>query len=114
MCSSDYDYPSVYVVKEPKARKQHKCDECRSIINIGEKYRNHFGVWEGRASTFKACQFCMIPQDWLKKECGTYMLGGLHEELEEHAFEYKKIFLYRWLIGFRENWKRKKSIPACN
>ena len=110
MCNTDYDYPSVYSVKEHKARKIHKCDECYSKINIDEKYRSHFGVWNGKASTFKACHFCMIAQDWLKIECGTYMLGGLREEIEEHAFEYRKIFLYRWLIGIREQWKRKKEI----
>ncbi len=108
MCTTDYDPPSIYNVREHRAKKEHQCSECGSIIKIGEPYRTHFGVWDGRASTFKSCNYCMIPQDWLLKECGTYMLGGLHEELEEHAFEYRKIFLYKWLIGYRERWKRLK------
>lgn len=108
MCSTDYHFPSIYSVKEPIAKIKHQCCECRSIIYPGDRYRNHFGVWEGRAETFKACNHCMIAQDWLKNECGTYMLGGLSEEIEEHAIEYRKIFLYKWLIGIRGQWKHKK------
>lgn len=34
------------------------------------------------------------------------MHGGLIDEIEEHAFEYRKIFLYRWLILMRKKWVR--------
>ena len=108
MCSTDYDNsPTFWNVSEPIAKKQHKCCECKRTIQAGEKYKRQFGVWDGRAEAFKMCKFCIEPASWLVSECGGYPLGDLKTEIEEHAFEYKKMFLYRWLINIREGWKRK-------
>jgi hypothetical protein len=50
----------------------------------------------------------MVPQEWLREECNGFMHGGLEEEIHEHAEQYRKMFLYRWLIGIRRQWKKKK------
>ncbi len=107
MCAVDYDVADVYYQKDRKSRKEHTCTECHRTIKKGEMYRYTFGVWERQVSTFRTCSNCLLPQEWLQKECGGFLHGGLEEEIEEHAVEYKKMFLYRWLIGIRRKWKNK-------
>lgn len=107
MCSTDYDQPKVYNQKYQKAKKAHQCTECRRIIDIGETYQYTFYVGYGdkSPSIFKTCSNCVIAQQWLLRECSGYLHGGLLEEIEEHAYEYRKMFLYRWLINIRSKWK---------
>jgi hypothetical protein len=106
MCAiEDYDDPSIYCEEVRKAKKEHICSECRRAILKKENYRNVFGVWENKPTTFKTCSHCMIPQDWLRKECNGFLHGNLEDEILEHAEEYKKIFLYRWVVGIRRQWK---------
>jgi hypothetical protein len=110
MCAVDWDEPRFYSTVERKARKLHSCDECRRTINPGENYQYAVGLWETKLSQFKTCRFCKVAQDWLLKECGIFLHGGLDEEIEEHANEYKKIFLYKWLIGIRSRWIHMNSV----
>ena len=41
-----------------KAKKQHRCYECREPIVIGERYRYHVAKFEGDFSTTKTCRRC--------------------------------------------------------
>lgn len=109
MCSTDYDPADIYNETDPKARKSHICSECGRTINKGEKYRNHFGIWEGRAETFKTCSHCLVAQNWLREECGGFLHGGLEDEIYEHADDYRKMFIYRWKVGIQRKWKKFKS-----
>lgn len=52
------ELPTVYGCDKPKARKAHRCCDCRGSINVGETYHRHHGIWDGRASTFKVCADC--------------------------------------------------------
>ena len=108
MCTTDYDEADFYHDETRKSRKEHICSECNGTIKKGDIYRYVFGVWEGQASTFRTCHNCMVPQEWLREECNGFMHGGLEEEIHEHAEQYRKMFLYRWLIGIRRQWKKKK------
>ncbi len=109
MCSNDYyDVASVYCQTLRKARKEHTCSECNRIIRKQEEYCNVFGVWDNRVSIFKTCSHCLKPQEWLRKECGGFAHGNLQNEILEHAEEYRKMFLYRWLIGIRRKWNNKQ------
>lgn len=110
MCNIDYDEPDLYRKINVKARKDHICSECRRDIKKGENYSNVFGIWNGVNSTFKTCCYCLIAQEWLRIECNGFLHGALSEEIEEHATEYQKMFLYRWLIGIRKQWKVYKGI----
>lgn len=107
MCSLDYEIASVYCENYRKSRKQHVCSECGRTIEKSEKYKHVFGVWENKVSVFKTCLYCLEPQDWLRKECGGFLHGNLEDEILEHASEYRKMFLYRWLIGIRKKWNFK-------
>lgn len=51
------EMPSVYSRKHPKARKPHKCCECHGVIQQGETYYRHWGVWDD-PETFKVCDDC--------------------------------------------------------
>ena len=46
--------------KEPKARKDHKCDWCGGIIKTGEVYDCSFNICCGDVYTWKNHQRCML------------------------------------------------------
>jgi hypothetical protein len=69
----------------PKARKQHKCDECGRIIKPGEKYELFKGGFEGRVETNKTCMDCMSVVDSFY--CDGRILGDMWGYLEEHIRE---------------------------
>lgn len=109
MCSIDFDeLPTVHSTTERKARKPHKCSECCRVIAIGERYRNFFCVFEGRASTSKTCEHCCVGQDWLIENCDGYLVEGLMDEVQEHADEYPDIRfgMLRLRVGIRRKWAR--------
>ena len=56
----DYDAipPSCITFHNPKARKEHKCCECKRIILRGEHYQRVTGVWDHNPGTFKICTEC--------------------------------------------------------
>lgn len=55
---TDAEAPTVYREDDVKARKQHKCCECGGIIQIGEIYHLHSGLWDGEWGHFKVCLDC--------------------------------------------------------
>jgi hypothetical protein len=118
MCSIDYYYqPDFYCSRMVKAKKNHTCQECDRLINIGEKYQYVSGKWGGIISTFKTCSHCVVAQEWMIKNCGYWEHGNLHDEIIEHACDYEKMELYRLAVGMRRSWKKFKSnelmsIPA--
>ncbi len=54
------EMPSCTKVIERKARKNHKCCECREVINKGDKYTYLSGIWNGEPADFKQCQKCVL------------------------------------------------------
>lgn len=42
-----------------KARKEHKCDECRRTITKGEQYEVVTGRWSDRFDRYKTCADCL-------------------------------------------------------
>lgn len=88
MCNCDLERPDFWVEETPKARKQHKCAECRHTIEIRETYHRMTGKWDGRVSTTKCCNSCY--------EIGTKILecwgiGELNDSLwNEDKLGYKE------------------------
>lgn len=72
----------------PKARKIHKCCECGSDIDPGEKYQKITGLFEGSWEEFKTCQICQDIRAEAEAELG-YPIGltCLYEETGTE-FEY--------------------------
>lgn len=81
------EMPQVYGCDKPKARKEHRCYECRGAIAIGEVYHKHHGIWEGEASTFKVCADCEamrfeVDNGTVNPDCIT-AFGELYESVFE-------------------------------
>ena len=49
------DFNAVQILR---ARKQHKCEECRESILVGEKYMRRSGKFEGDMYAVKMCLSC--------------------------------------------------------
>jgi hypothetical protein len=115
------DPATVYRESYPTARKVHRCEECRRVIEPGERYRYVFSVYEGHGNSYYTCGHCCAGQDWLGRECGGYIFGEVAEELREHAEEYPELAvpLLRLYAGIRRGWRwfnremmRPPAVPA--
>ena len=60
---------SCYSLKKRKARKQHKCCECKGVIQAGEVYNLHSGIWNCEPASFKVCADCEELRDRIRSEC---------------------------------------------
>lgn len=81
MC--DCEMPSVFNQTKPRARKRHRCCECRGWIEAGERYEYSWGIWDGDADSYKTCFGCAELREELgklSKCCVPFM--GVHEELQ--------------------------------
>lgn len=110
MCRIDDGDPVTTLTRavKRKARKAHKCDECRRIIAPGERYEYTTFMWEGDFTEHKICDRCQVGADWLIKNCGGFIYQEIDEEIEEHAQEYGKplaIPLRRLVVGMRRKWE---------
>lgn len=77
----EYDGPDFEHVKMIRARKQHKCCECRGPILPGSTYENARSVYDGRWAEHKTCSVCAaIRSDFFP--CG-FIYGDLWDELRE-------------------------------
>ena len=59
MCGCS-ETPDFWESKWIKAKVVHKCCECGSDIDIGEKYHKHSFLYDGKWSHEKMCQFCSM------------------------------------------------------
>ena len=68
-----------------KARKIHKCCECKREIQIGEDYKYYKGIWDDSFCTFKTCLDC----ETVKKVffCDGWKFMQLWEDVWEHVCE---------------------------
>jgi hypothetical protein len=62
----------VYEIEKRKARKDHRCEECRGAIKAGEIYCYHHGVFDGAGFSHKVCVDCEQIRTELNKELDTY------------------------------------------
>ncbi len=76
MCDCEYDQPDVFEQSDVKARKFHRCSECRGWIAPGETYRKSFGVWDGSAQSFKTCRDCIEFAGWAEDQNGDSICYG--------------------------------------
>lgn len=83
--TSDGDSCDFVKVSLVKARKQHKCSECRGIIEPGTEYENVRGLWDGDFQAYKTYSDCMS----LRKEFFSrgYFLGTIWGDFREFVDE---------------------------
>ena len=80
------EMPSCYGRDHRKARKAHKCCECHGMIQPGEIYHYHHGVWDGEARGFKVCIDCDALRAACDRDARYYErtpFEGLHDSVEE-------------------------------
>jgi hypothetical protein len=106
MCMANFDDgPEFFTDSTQKARKAHKCLECRRVIEVGETYRRYFGVYEGSGFSGKICQHCEVPAAWLSENCGGYMFEAILEDFTEHVNEYQRMDIARVAVMARNKWR---------
>ena len=87
----DAEMPSVFSDTVRKARRAHKCCECRQVIKAGENYHLFMGCWDGKWDEYKTCVDC---QDLREEIGGLYRddewppFGDLSEWAHESGFEF--------------------------
>lgn len=87
----DVDGPSVSDEKTVRARKHHKCSGCGGAIVAGETYRHLWGVWDGKASTFKWCTDCLELEAWAEAHVPCICwddVGRIHDTILDAMSEY--------------------------
>lgn len=82
VCIGGGDYDGVLEFQEvshPKARKDHKCEECRAVIPVGQKYQKIVGKVDGDFTETKTCLMCAEIREVFA--CGEItVLGELWED----------------------------------
>lgn len=101
-CSCDGDPPEFIHIEQRKARKPHKCDECRATFVSGESYEHVRGKWEGYIYTFKICALCLELRQWalISVPCFCYDYQSLHENVRDMVSEVRRDvplgFVFEW------------------
>lgn len=80
----DCDHPALFTESWRKARKEHRCSECRREIPVGAKYQHIRGLWNGSWSTIKTCAVCVELRGHFYY--GSYIYGALWTDLQEYLF----------------------------
>ena len=109
MCAYDYDescIPEFFNEIQRKAKKEHKCGECRRTISPKEKYISISGKWDGEVNTHKICSHCEIATKLLMRECGGYLFNQVRDDLQEHiGYNYPwERDARRLVAGMRKKW----------
>lgn len=103
------EMPSVYACDRPKARKEHRCCECRGTIQVGEKYRKHHGIWDGSAADYKVCEDCETLREEVDAEIAHREDCTAFGELYETVFESREL---KWITRYMNTQrKRGANIP---
>lgn len=78
MCGCDGESPKAFYESVRIARKQHKCCECGSTIDPGEKYEHVKGLWYDDWEEFKTCMTCANIRNAANKDDIRPSLGCLY------------------------------------
>jgi hypothetical protein len=78
MCYCTDNTAKAYREVERKARKAHRCYECRAPIEIGETYTFISGIWDDGPESYRWCVSCT-------KLCAE--ANALDRETRQHGFD---------------------------
>ena len=85
-CIGGYDgaEASIYRSVTLKARKPHKCCECKRTIQDKDNYERVTGLWDGSWSTYRFCAACSEISQRLS--CDGRLFGSLWDDIQEYLF----------------------------
>lgn len=88
MCFINDGQCEFYDTINHKARKQHRCDECRKTIEVGDVYVYASGKFDGQFFSVKTCRLCdwkrkLIAKQEMARGCDYYESWVPHGELAE-------------------------------
>lgn len=112
MCYCDFDRPKLASETTRKARKDHRCDECRRTIAKGECYQYHSLLFDGSWNTYRWCRHCAAAQGIAADlvDCHCWLYSALWADLREHAQEERKNpALIRLVLGAQRKWTYRRG-----
>lgn len=77
-------HAKVYNTDVIRARKEHRCCECRLMIKRGQMYERVTGLWGERWDTYNTCLLCKAIRDHFN--CEGFIFESLWEDLEQNLF----------------------------
>lgn len=92
MCDCDENPAIAFNAIHCKARKIHRCCECRREIPVGGVYQRITGIWQEGPATFKTCLACAVKREEISllalkiEEC-VPCFGGLRDYIFETTGE---------------------------
>lgn len=109
MCLVDESDGPVITIgadERPRAKRQHRCSECRRTIDPGERYLRERYVADGVFRVHKTCAHCEVARAWLQDECGGWLYGGVEEDIRQHCEDGSgySMSLYRIAVGMDWRW----------
>lgn len=89
-CYCDYEPADFYSATMRKARKEHRCEECGSVIKPGQQYEHAAMGYEGTACAYKTCQHCLEVRRFVKSfvPCFCWAHGNLLADAQDTARGY--------------------------
>lgn len=118
MCMVDLDgeWWKVERIAYRRARRMHRCNECRRDIEPGELYE-YFTGYLDMWTTQKTCAHCVAARGWLSTVCHGWLFDMVLEDLDEHWREHwrpvKSTYLGKLIIGMQRKWMfRGARIPV--
>ncbi len=96
MC--DCDPPKCWRRSTPRARKAHRCCECRGIIPVGEVYHVFSGIWDDPA-TFKTCIVCETIRAGMQDRTNECVGFGLLLEFLLESHQTPSLWFVKWIAN---------------
>ena len=92
-CYCDYEPVDFYERSQRRARKEHRCLECRKAIRVGEVYEYVASKFEGELLCYKTCPRCLAVRQYVTAHVPCFcwyhstMLEDADNEMREYAHE---------------------------
>lgn len=79
------DQPEFWSMRSVKGKKEHKCCECRLLIEKGALHTVTSGKFDGEFFSERTCSLCS--EIATKFTCGAVNLGDFWQEMRDYGFQ---------------------------
>ncbi len=91
----------VYIVSKRTSRKEHKCCECFGLINKGEQYNVHHGIFDGDPFRSKVCLDCDVIRNAINKG-RPFEESACLTEVADFVFEIEDFLVMQAFLKIKE------------